>query len=158
MKAIITVGVSASGKTTWAEDFVNSQNSFSSESDQEDFPRWFNVNRDDIRFSILGVRDWKKWNWKKEGLVTTIQENMLKECADKGWNVVISDTNLNEQFREQLISKLEQLGYEVEIKVFPTSFEEAVARDNLRANGVGYSVIAKQMEQWRKFVGAEQHE
>ena len=44
MKAILTIGVSASGKTTWAEQFVK-ENEW-----------WVNINRDDIRFTILGER------------------------------------------------------------------------------------------------------
>lgn len=49
MKAIITVGISGSGKTTWAEQ-------------QEGF---ININRDDIRFDYFcgGVRDWKLYSF-----------------------------------------------------------------------------------------------
>ena len=136
MKAILTVGVSASGKTTWAEQFVK-ENEW-----------WVNINRDDIRFTILGERDWSKWDWKNEKRVTTVQEQLIFDAAIEEKNIIISDTNLNKKFREQMIQKLEEKGYTVTLKMFPVSFEEAVKRDAQRANGVGYSVIAKQYDQW----------
>lgn len=146
MKAILTIGVSASGKTTWAEQFV------------KDNVGWFNINRDDIRFSILGERDWFKWNWKNEKRVTEVQEQLIFDAFVEKKNVIISDTNLNKKFREQMVKKLEEKGYDVTFKMFPISFEEAVKRDNMRSNGVGYSVIAKQMEQWEAEFGEEKVE
>jgi hypothetical protein len=66
----------------------------------------------------------------------------------RGANLIISDTNLNKGRRDALVKKLEDFGYEVELKLFPISFEEACKRDAARKNGVGYDVIAKQFEQW----------
>ena len=146
MKAILTVGVSASGKTTWAEQFVKENEG------------WVNINRDDIRFTILGERDWSKWNWKNEKRVTTVQEQLIFDAAIEEKNIIISDTNLNKKFREQMIQKLEEKGYTVTLKMFPVSFEEAVKRDTQRANGVGYSVIAKQYEQWEEQFEEEKYQ
>lgn len=160
-KAVLTVGVSASGKTTWAEEFVTLQNSTTSESDPELFPQWVNINRDDIRFYILGERNWTKWNWKWEKQVTAVVDQQILEAVNEGKNIIISDTNLNSKYRNQLKEKLECAGYVVELKVFDISYEEAVKRDALRANGVGSSVIAKQMEQYQEFLwenGAYKHE
>lgn len=149
--AIITIGVSASGKTTWAEKFVDLCNSCSSESDPSAYPTWVNINRDDIRWSLIGVRDWSKWNWKREKEVSYIHASLIEQAANNGCNIVVSDTNLNPKFRNALIERLQSFGYTVEIKEFSVSFEEACARDTRRPNGVGYSVIAKQMEQWVEY-------
>lgn len=146
MNAILTVGVSASGKTTWAENFVKENDG------------WANINHDDIRFSILGVRDWSKWNWKNEKRVTEIQEQLIFDAMLEKKNIIISDTNLNKKFREEIIQKLEDKGYDVTLKMFPVSFEEAVNRDTYRANGVGYSIIAKQYEQWEEQFGGEKYQ
>lgn len=146
MKAILTVGVSASGKTTWAEQFVKENDG------------WVNINRDDIRFAILGERDWSKWNWKNEKRVTGVQEQLIFDAVMEEKDIIISDTNLNKKFREQMIQKLEEKGYNVTLKMFPVSFEEAVKRDTQRANGVGYSVIAKQYEQWEEQFGENKHQ
>lgn len=52
-QAILTVGISSSGKTTWAEKFVFEN------------PSWVNINRDDVRFTLFtnGVRDWGKYKF-----------------------------------------------------------------------------------------------
>ena len=142
MKAILTVGVSASGKSTWAEKMENKG--------------WMNICRDDIRFDLLNLpydqRDWSKWNWKREKEVNAIVDKLIMESCVNGYNVIISDTNLNPKHRASLIKKLEGVGFTVELKEFPVSFEEAVRRDNLRRNGVGYSVIARQWEQWQAYL------
>ena len=142
MKAILTVGVSASGKSTWAEKMENEG--------------WMTVCRDDIRFNLLNLpysqRDWSKWNWKREKEVNAIVDKLIMESCVNGYNVIISDTNLNPKHRASLIKKLEDIGYTVELKEFPVTFEEAIRRDNLRRNGVGSSVIARQWEQWQDYL------
>lgn len=146
MKAIITVGVSASGKSTWARKFKSSK-----------FPElWIEINRDNERRNILfekteGQVDelvWACWKWKWEKEVTQRCEENLLEAANAKASIIVSDTNLNKGRREALMKRLEDLGYEVEVKLFPISFEEACKRDAARKNGVGYDVIAKQFEQW----------
>ena len=146
MKAIVTVGVSASGKTSFAESFLQEGDNKAS---------WVNINRDDIRWELLGVKDWSKWNWKREKEVTSIQRASLAKAASEGKNVIVSDTNLNPKFRNDLLEYLHSLGYAtVTQKVFTVSFEEACKRDTARPNGVGYSVIAKQVEQMNKYMEA----
>lgn len=146
MQAILTVGVSASGKSNWAEQFIASQ---------ENPGQWYNSNRDDIRWKLLGVKDWSKWDWKREKEVTSIQRASLVKAASEGKNVIVSDTNLSPKFRNDFLEYLHSLGYAtITQKVFTVSFEEACKRDTARPNGVGYSVIAKQMEQMNKYTEA----
>lgn len=146
MKAIVTVGVSASGKTAFAESFLQ---------DGDNSTSWVNINRDDIRWKLLGVKDWSKWNWKREKEVASIQRASLAKAASEGKNVIVSDTNLHPKFRNDLLEYLHSLEYAtITQKVFTVSFEEACKRDTARHNGVGYSVIAKQMEQMNKYMEA----
>ena len=145
LKAVLTVGVSASGKTTWATDFVSSSDD-----------HWVNINRDDLRMMIYESMhptqkfSWAKWNWKWEGLVTMRQSDMIACALRRGLNVIISDTNLNEGRRKDLIKSLSRLGYDVEVKLFDVSFEEALRRDAARKNGVGVSVIARQFQEYNE--------
>ena len=147
MKAIITVGVSASGKTTFANDLLRAD------------PSWLNINRDDIRVEIFESKHpgkefvWSKWNWKWESIVTMRQSDMITCAMKRGMNILISDTNLNENRRKDLIKALTRLGFDVEIKLFEVSFEEALCRDAARKNGVGVSVIAKQFEEFNAQFG-----
>ena len=49
MQAIVTVGVSGSGKSTFAKEVEENSNG-----------EWVDINRDDVRFDTFcgGVRDW----------------------------------------------------------------------------------------------------
>lgn len=145
-KAVITVGISASGKTTWARTMPNYQI----------------LCRDDVRAQILydnglmgadepGVR-WDRWNWKWEKEVTQWIDTTYKALKEKGADIIFADTNLNHDRRNALVRKLTEDGYEVTIQNFPITFEEACKRDALRNNGVGYPVIAKQYEQWLEYL------
>lgn len=146
MKAYITVGVSASGKSTWTDLFIQQEAAKGQ--------HWKKLERDCIRREILFRKqispelDWSLWKMKWEKEVTDIFEERLESLITQGANIVISDTNLNRDRRMALQSRLQEEGYQVFFKLFPISYEEAVARDNRRKHGVGSSVIAKQMEMW----------
>lgn len=150
MEAIVTVGISASGKSTFSREMV-----------QKGKGVWVDINRDDIRFEEFcgGFRDWDKYKFTKakEKRVSEIADQMLTGAAEEGLNVIISDTNLNPVNRETLINRLKDLGYTVEVKPFPITLEEAWKRDARRANGVGHSVIARQWKQWLKYTGRKQY-
>lgn len=147
LKAIVTIGISASGKTTWAENFVN---------EPDNNGEWVNINRDDIRFDTFcdGERNWTKYKFKRsnEARVSDICDTMIKQAAAEGLNIVCSDTNLNSKYRNRLVDKLEGLGYSVEIREFPITLEDAWKRDSLRSNGVGHTIIARQWEQWQSYL------
>lgn len=150
-KAILTVGVSASGKSTWASQFAEDNNGYI-------------LCRDDIRKEILSFQHgrpisdselWKLWNWKKESEVTSWYNERLK-CAIQSNEydyIILADTNLNPKFRNSLINTIENF-YEVpiEVKEFPITLEEAIKRDSNRKASVGESVIAKQFDQWIQYL------
>lgn len=138
MKAIVTVGISASGKTTWANQFAQENG-------------WEIVCRDDSRIAIHEMDNetpftWKAWDWKKEKEVTERCEWIIDLCSKEGKNLIVADTNLNKHFRENMVQLLEEKGYEVEIKVFDIFLDEAIQRDIHRPFAVGYDVLAKQYE------------
>lgn len=143
MIAIITVGISCSGKTTFAKELVSKGG-------------WRDINRDWIRFNIVKPgANWSTYKFSNanENEVTRIQGQMIMESWANGENIIISDTNLNPKTRKNLCETLESVGYTVEVKSLPITREEAVRRDNLRANGVGADVIYKQWLQWCEFNG-----
>ncbi|WEM34451.1 polynucleotide kinase [Xanthomonas phage X1] len=135
MKATLTIGVSASGKTTWALSQPGEV-----------------LSRDNYRWSIMEEKgispSWTNWKWKWENLVTERVDADLALCAAQGKDIIIADTNLNENVRGAMAAKLEALGYTVEYKFFDVTWDEAVRRDNERAHGVGYSVLQKQHQQF----------
>lgn len=136
MKAIITIGISASGKTTWAMQQTG-----------------YNVvSRDDIRRDILKNEGkltpdenlWSKWSFKREKEVTNRYWEIVNHAATKDGSIVLADTNLNPQRRKEMQKRLESLGYEVEQRQFDITFEEAVKRDKNRKDTVGQDIIWKQ--------------
>lgn len=157
MKAIVTVGISASGKTTWANDFCKQANRGGSDGGG----LWSIICRDDIRRKILAEKHkrdiepgelWKLWKFKDEDKVSVVYREELEAAAKDGMNVICCDTNLSSKHRDSLTSMLTGLGFAVEIKEFPVSVEDAWRRDAARADGVGHSVIAKQMRQWDEYI------
>lgn len=139
-KVTLTVGISCSGKTSWAEA-------------QEDC---VNLNRDDIRSEIIGSRvQWRTYKFKRENekRVTELQKSRALAAIKYGKDVIISDTNLNPKTRQMWESFFKKSDYEVVIKEFPVALEEAWKRDTHRENGVGHQVIYRQYQQWLKYKG-----
>ena len=80
-KLIITRGIPASGKSTWAKKWV-----------LEDPEHRVRINQDDIRL-MLG----KYWVPSREKLVQHIQKEALIEALEWGYDIVIDNTNLNKK-------------------------------------------------------------
>jgi predicted kinase len=146
-KAYITVGISASGKTTWAHEFQKDSNA-----NGETFVV---ISRDDVRWSMMKSKgitpSWANWKWKWEDEVTAIVNGYIREASVSSEidGIIIADTNLDSDRLSSLKTELSALGFDTIVKVFDVEFDEAVRRDAARANGVGYSVIQRQ---YQKFI------
>lgn len=143
-QAILTVGISNSGKSTWSEQFVKEN------------PSWVNINRDDVRFELFteGKRDWTKYKFTKgnENKVTEVCNDRILAAHDEYRSIIVSDTNLNPKTRQRLVDMLEDLGYEVSFRVFHVTFEEACKRNNQREGGVSQTVLYTQYQNYLKFI------
>ncbi len=139
MKLIVTVGVPASGKTTWAEKFCANGKSV-------------NVNRDDTRQELFGPFKWGEYKFTKqnEELVTKVNKDKAMLALRQGKNVVISDTNLVPERREEWRNIAKELGAEYEEKLFHISFDEAFARDKAREMSVGGKVLTTMFQNYHK--------
>lgn len=152
---ILTVGVSASGKSTWAQNHIAEMAELRENS--KSVPEWVRIERDLIRASLLndktdglsqGKMRWDLWKKKWEKEVTKIQTSLIESAISVGASVVVSDTNLNPRTRKFLIEKFKENNYQITIRYFPIEYEEAVRRDALRECGVGALVIAEQFAKW----------
>lgn len=125
-KMTITVGVPASGKTTWAVEQSGK-----------------NLNRDDIRQLLFGPFRWGEYAFtkEKEQKVTDTQIELIQAAAKEGRDVIISDTNINPETRKRLESIGKSLGYEIEYRLFHVTKAEAIRRDAKREMSVGESVL-----------------
>lgn len=126
-KLIITRGLPASGKSTWAKQWV-----------LEDPEHRVRINQDDIRL-MLG----KYWVPSREKLVQEIQFDAVVEALSKEFDVVIDNTNLNKKVLDgfdRLIRTFED--YEIEYKdFFDTPLSVCIERDKNRDLQVTEKVI-----------------
>lgn len=141
-KAYVTVGISASGKSTWAREKAK-------ETDAQI------IERDCIRKAMLikaGIShdlDWSQWRYGWERDVSRTWEGLLESAIQSNRDIIVSDTNLNENRRAVLIHTLTEAGFEVEEKVFDIPLHVAIRRDRSRGlRSVGQDVIMKQYVQF----------
>lgn len=139
-KVIITQGIPASGKSTWAIDYCKANKN------------WVRVNRDDLR-NMRG----EYWLPKQESLITDWERSIIERSLMTGYNVIVDATNLNPKHLDSLkfwLNSLKNRDIEtgmdngplvtnIEIKFFDISLEEAIKRDFKRQNSVGEKVIRK---------------
>lgn len=151
-KFYLTVGISSSGKTTWAEEQVN-----------KDLSKGIittNINRDDIRFNhVMPGANWTTYKFTKarETEVSQIAMQQFIDAVSRNDDIILSDTNLNKVYRDDWIERATDAGYEVIIKEFPITLEAAWKRDAARANGVGHHVIYEQYKKWEEYIGVKKY-
>ncbi|MGL4998007.1 MAG: AAA family ATPase [Cetobacterium sp.] len=125
MKMIITRGVPASGKTTWAKEWL-----------ADDPDNRARVNRDDIRHSQFG-RGWGV----DENAVTEIQNVSIRSHFKASRDIVIDNTNLRARDVRSLMKIAAEFDAEVEFKDFIVDLPTALERDSLRIPYVGEPAI-----------------
>lgn len=116
MKAIVTVGIPCSGKTTWAENQTN----------------FLNINLDDLREQISGNAD----NQEVTLLALSKQKELINQASVQGKDIIISDTNLKPSERAGLIELLKSLNFEIEIVDFPINPSIAKERSAKRSRQI----------------------
>lgn len=129
-KVIITIGIPASGKTTWSKEYVKSN------------PTTVIVCRDDIRLEH-GLKF-----GENEEAVNRFHRSKIAAAIHYGHDVVVADTNIHLPHRRSLISFAHYHNADVELKLFPIELEEALRRDKLRTASVGESVVTRFYERW----------
>lgn len=116
-KLIICRGLPASGKTTWAKEWV-----------MEDPEHRVRINLDDIR-SMLG----KYWVPAREPVVSAIQQEAILAAMNFGVDIVIDNTNLNKKVVDDYIKVANKFKYLVEYKdFFNISLGECLRRNVIR--------------------------
>jgi predicted kinase len=123
LKLILTKGLPASGKTTWAKTYVEGHNDT------------VNLCKDDLRLQLPSGK-------KREKQVVQVRDLLTEHYFGVGYSVIWSDTNLNpvhERRAQELAKKHEA---QLVIQDFTNvALEECIRRDLLRLNSVGQRVI-----------------
>lgn len=132
----MTVGVSGSGKTTWAKSVVAADGNC------------VNINKDDLREMLHNSVHSKG----RESLVIKVQEAIVGLAIESGNDVIISDTNLNPDNIERIKNKFSDKA-DVVIKDFTdVPLKTCIDRDSKRSKPVGEKVIK---DQYRRYIKKE---
>lgn len=139
---ILTVGVSGSGKSTYACSLVDNN------------PDYVRVNRDEVRAMLFGFMRPEdhsayyksKGIGKKEELVTEVEDNIIMAALHIGKNVIVDATHLKMKY----INRFRKLGHPVELHIFNPPLETCVDRDRLRERTVGREIIERQYDSLMK--------
>lgn len=130
----LTVGIPASGKSTWAKQYVL---------DNADCVR---ICRDDFRAML---KNSTMLDRDGENFVSTLVESSVRQAVQNGLNVVVDQTNCNFKFLQKLIAFCLPLD-DVKLKFFPISLEEAVKRNANRPYPVPDDVIHRMADSLNK--------
>lgn len=146
LKAIFTVGVSGSGKSTWARD-------------QKGYTV---VDRDKIRKIVLKQHDpeynkkreslWHYWDWSWEDEVSELELKRVMHHIMMNDNMIICETGFEldnpEHHTSKIIKALTAAGYEISRKYCKIDYDTAIMRDRKRLESVGDHIIDKQWLKW----------
>jgi len=143
-KLILVQGISGSGKTTWAKQWV-----------EEDPINRIRLNYDDLRY-MLG----KYWVPEREPLVKKMFDTALDEAMFAGYNIIIDNmSNLNPKHVQEYQAliynhnlKYKDNQYEIEFKLFDTPVEICIERDSKREIPIGETVIRQQWKKYRNYI------
>lgn len=136
LSMILSRGISCSGKTTWAEQFVKEN------------PNFRNINRDDIRLYLFGREKMYKGD---ENEVTRVQTALVENALQSERSIIISDTNLNSRNYKHLLDIAEKFNAEVSWKDFTDiDLQTCLERDRKREFPVGDVVIKRQFHKYMR--------
>jgi predicted kinase len=149
-QAIFTVGISGSGKSTWAWQHQD---------------EWRIIDRDVIRRThlILNVKEydpseanmWDHWDFETmEATCNRRREELIEAVLLEGSNVIFADTNLNYRKLEPLMQRLLREDYSVKFQFFPTTLEDAKYRNACRRDAVPDHLLQLQYTAYNAFKGA----
>ena len=125
-KMLILQGLPASGKSTYAKEWVN-----------QDPKHRVRINRDTMRLMLNPI-----YSMDHENLVTDILDFALTNILAHNYDVVIDNMNLSKKYVDGLEAKAKEANYEIVIKSFKdVPLDVCIERDSKRELSIGKSVI-----------------
>lgn len=142
MKLTLTVGLPASGKTTWARDKAKKDGNIRL------------VSRDDIRTTLYGRTLGYKHTKEKEEAVSKVALEIVNMCLAQGKNVIIHDTNLRFADREPWRVVAAKFGACFELEYFDVSIHKLLERNHSRGEkAIPVSILWAMYERYKKLRG-----
>jgi predicted kinase len=123
MKLILTKGLPASGKTTWAKEYI------------QKYPETANLCKDDLRLQLSGTN-------KREKRIIKVRDLLTEYYFEQNYSVIWSDTNLNPVHLRRATELATKYQADLVIQDFTNvSLAECIRRDLVRSNSVGQQEI-----------------
>ena len=136
-KIIILIGISASGKSTYAREFVETHSNA------------VIVNRDSLRSLFWSSNDKSYYDHpylvRRENYVTHAQTELIARALQNGLTVLIDNTNLRMKYIQDFHKTFPHV--DIEHKLFEIDSDVASLRDAQRVKSVGIDVIEKQVSE-----------
>ena len=130
-KLLVSKGLPASGKSTYAKELVNKG--------------WKRVNKDDLRAMI----DNGKWSNNNEETIIKLEQEIVARLLINEYNVVVDDTNFGWEDKWKAFAKSYVVDFE--IKFFDVPLMECIERDSKRGDkSVGAKVIQRMYDKYLK--------
>lgn len=130
-KILVLQGPPASGKSTFAREFV------------KDKTDWVIVSRDSLR-EARG----QYWIPEQEDYISDLETFSIRSAIDRNLSVIIDATNLNPKTINKWKELAETTQSEIEFKEFYVPFREAKERDKNRERPVGEKVLKRFYRQY----------
>lgn len=151
-KLILTRGIPASGKSTWAKSWV-----------AEDPTHRVRFNWDDLR-NMMGPY----WVPEREntGILKDLRSTFLLRMMEHQWDIVCDNMNLNPKEAEFFKREVDNFNstycwegnannkepYEIEYRDFFIPVEECIRRDSMRQNPIGEAIIKQTWNRYRTMI------
>lgn len=138
-KLLVLQGLPASGKSTYAINWVN-----------EDPEHRLRINQDSIR--MMFGKYWldnKEQLKKREAITYNINTELLKQCMFKQFDIVLDNMNLSKRILSGIedyvnyfnMKFVDLQAYQIEYKLFKVPLDVLINRDSMRDKSVGPEVI-----------------
>jgi predicted kinase len=132
-KVIVLRGLPASGKSTWAKDYISRN------------PVTVRVNKDDLRATLHN----SQWSEDNERLVLEIRNAIIIKSLINLRDVIVDDTNFAEKHVTTIQKIAEEYGASFEVKDFDVPLEVCLDRNRKRDSSVPDKVI---IDMYNKYV------
>lgn len=135
LKILILIGVPASGKSTWTNDFLRNN------------PDYVRVSRDGFRHML---RNDGAPEPKIEGLITDLVNDVIYKCLSRKLSIIIDSTNLKRSHIMDIVNEF-KYSADIDFRVFDISLKKAIERDSLRNDRekVGDKRITEMFEDYK---------
>ena len=141
----ILIGISGSGKSTFTDKVMK---------DRDFSDQIVRINRDDLRRAMfmMGEDYYTHPDFKKrEILISELSEQMMYDALNKGYDIIVDNTNLQKKYIDEIIRKFNHLT-DISLEFFGVTLTEAKHRVMLRDNLADVEYITRQFNDYTKLI------